>query len=43
MAEKKLAALHLSACGGELFCEHLAEPVKIGGNAIAYLTGEIEI
>jgi len=36
-------ALQLSARGGELFCEHAGERVKIGGNAVTYLTGEIEI
>jgi PhzF family phenazine biosynthesis protein len=43
LSKKKLTALQLSARGGELFCEHVGERVKIGGNAVAYLTGEIEI
>ena len=43
LSKKKLTALQLSARGGELFCEHAGERVKIGGSAIAYLTGEIEI
>ena len=43
LSKKKLTALQLSARGGELFCEHVGERVKIGGKAVAYLTGEIEI
>ena len=43
LSKKKLTALQLSARGGELLCEHMGERVKIGGNAVAYLTGEIEI
>ena len=43
LSKKKLTALQLSARGGEPFCEHVGERVKIGGNAVAYLTGEIEI
>jgi len=43
LSKKKLMALQLSARGGELFCEYVGERVKIGGKAIAYLTGEIEL
>ncbi len=43
LSKKKLRALQLSARGGELFCEYVGERVKIGGQAVAYLTGEIEI
>ncbi len=42
LSKKKLTALQLSARGGELFCEHAGERVKIGGRAVAYVIGEIE-
>lgn len=43
LAKKKLTARQISARGGELFCEDAGERVKIGGKAVTYLTGEIEI
>jgi PhzF family phenazine biosynthesis protein len=43
LSKKKLTARQLSARGGELFCEHAGERVKIGGRAATYLSGEIEI
>lgn len=43
LAKKKLTARQISARGGELFCQDAGERVKIGGKAVTYLTGEIEI
>jgi PhzF family phenazine biosynthesis protein len=43
LKKTQLAALQLSARGGELFCEHAGERVKIGGHAVTYLSGEIEL
>ena len=43
LSKKKLTALQLSRRGGELFCEDAGERVKIGGRAVAYLQGEIEL
>jgi predicted PhzF superfamily epimerase YddE/YHI9 len=43
LGKKKLIALQLSARGGELFCEEAGERVKIGGKAVTYLIGEIEL
>ncbi len=39
----KLHARQLSCRGGEVFCEAVGNRVNIAGNAIKYLTGEIEI
>jgi PhzF family phenazine biosynthesis protein len=39
----ELFAKQISARGGELFCELKGERVKIGGNAVLYLKGEIYI
>jgi PhzF family phenazine biosynthesis protein len=38
-----LTAKQLSSRGGELTCEYLGNRVKISGNAVCYLIGEIEI
>ena len=38
-----LRALQVSARGGELFCEDAGTRVKIGGRAVTYLAGEIEV
>ncbi|MGC8879236.1 MAG: PhzF family phenazine biosynthesis protein [Anaerolineae bacterium] len=43
LGKRHLTAHQLSARGGELFCEDCGERVKIGGYAVAYLRGEIEI
>jgi PhzF family phenazine biosynthesis protein len=43
LSKKRLTALQLSARGGELFCEDAGERVKIGGRAVTYLQGEIEL
>jgi PhzF family phenazine biosynthesis protein len=36
-------ARQVSRRGGELYCEFAGQRVKIGGNAITYLTGEIDV
>lgn len=38
-----LHSLQLSARGGELFCQDAGDRVKIGGKAVTYLRGEINI
>ncbi len=38
-----LNAKQLSKRGGDLYCEYLGERVKISGQAVTYLIGEIEI
>ena len=43
LGKTELYARQLSARGGELFCELLGDRVKIGGNAVLYLRGEIFI
>jgi len=43
LGKTRLHARQLSERGGELFCELAGERVKIGGHAVAYLRGEIEI
>jgi PhzF family phenazine biosynthesis protein len=43
LGKKELHALQLSERGGELFCEDKGERVSIGGRAVAYLWGTIEI
>lgn len=43
LGKRRLTAHQLSARGGELFCEDWGERVKIGGYAVTYLRGEIEI
>ena len=43
LGKTKLSAKQVSARGGELFCELKGDRVKIGGNAVLYLKGEIYI
>jgi len=43
LGKPRLHALQLSRRGGELFCEHRGERVRIGGRAVRYLEGTIEI
>jgi PhzF family phenazine biosynthesis protein len=43
LGRKKLTARQLSARGGELYCEDHGERVKISGQAVTYLVGEIRI
>ncbi len=43
LGKDRLFARQLSKRGGELFCENGSERVQIGGNAVTYLTGEIEV
>ena len=41
LGKQKLQAQQLSRRGGTLICEYLGERVKIGGEAVRYLKGEI--
>jgi PhzF family phenazine biosynthesis protein len=41
LGKTKMFARQLSSRGGELFCELAGDRVKIGGNAVLYLKGEI--
>lgn len=43
LGREKLYARQLSARGGELFCELAGTRVKIGGNGVLYLKGEIYV
>jgi PhzF family phenazine biosynthesis protein len=43
LGKTELFARQISARGGELFCELAGDRVKIGGNAVLYLTGEIYV
>lgn len=43
LGKTRLHARQVSQRGGELFCEHLGERVKIAGHAVAYMTGEISL
>lgn len=43
LGKQKLFARQISQRGGELFCELKGDRVKIGGNAVLYLKGEITI
>lgn len=43
LGKSKLHALQVSARGGELFCEDRCERVLIGGRAVTYLSGTIQI
>jgi PhzF family phenazine biosynthesis protein len=43
LGKEKMKALQISARTGELDCELKGNRVLIGGNAVTYLTGEIEI
>jgi PhzF family phenazine biosynthesis protein len=43
LGKTKLTARQLSARGGELFCALVDERVKIGGHAVTYLQGVLEL
>jgi PhzF family phenazine biosynthesis protein len=43
LGKDKLFARQVSKRGGELFCELAGDRVKIGGNAVLYLKGEIDV
>jgi PhzF family phenazine biosynthesis protein len=43
LGKKKLTARQLSARGGELECEDHGERVKISGQAVTYMTGQINV
>ena len=43
LGKTELYGKQISARGGELFCELVGDRVKIGGNAVLYLKGEIYI
>lgn len=43
LGKDKLFARQVSARGGELFCEAAGDRVRIGGNAVTYLKGEIYV
>jgi PhzF family phenazine biosynthesis protein len=43
LGKTRLFARQLSKRGGELFCEQAGDRVRIGGNAVLYLRGEIEL
>ena len=43
LGKKQMLAKQLSARGGTLMCEYCGERVKIGGTAVCYLRGEINL
>jgi PhzF family phenazine biosynthesis protein len=43
LGEQRMFARQLSARGGELYCELKGDRVAIGGHALTYLTGEIDV
>lgn len=43
LGKDQMIARQLSARGGELFCRDLGERVEIGGRAVLYLSGEINL
>lgn len=43
LGKEKLFARQVSKRGGKLFCELAGDRVKIGGNAVTYLKGEIDV
>jgi predicted PhzF superfamily epimerase YddE/YHI9 len=43
LGKTKMFARQLSKRGGELFCEDAGDRVRIGGNAVLYSRGEIEL
>jgi len=43
LGARKLVARQVSARGGELWCEDAGDRVKIGGRAVTYLRGEVEV
>lgn len=43
LRKKSMTALQVSKRGGKLYCEDLGDKVKISGNAVTYLAGEITV
>jgi len=43
LGKEQMIARQLSARGGELFCRDLGDRVEIGGRAVLYLSGEINL
>jgi predicted PhzF superfamily epimerase YddE/YHI9 len=43
LGKSELFARQISKRGGELYCRHLGERVRIGGRAMTYYRGELEI
>ena len=43
LGKTKMFARQISQRGGEIFCELRGDRVGIGGNAVTYLTGEIDV
>ncbi len=43
LGKNEMFARQVSARGGELFCELVGDRVKIGGNAVTFLKGEIRV
>jgi predicted PhzF superfamily epimerase YddE/YHI9 len=43
LGKTTLHARQISKRGGELWCQDLGDRVKIAGNAVKYLEGEIEV
>ncbi len=43
LGKPEMFARQVSARGGEIYCELAGDRVKIGGNAVLYLTGEIYV
>jgi PhzF family phenazine biosynthesis protein len=43
LGKGSMTAWQLSKRGGQLWCEDAGERVKIGGNAVLYMTGRIEL
>ncbi len=43
LGKTKLYARQVSARGGEIFCELVGDRVRIGGNAVLYMNGEIYV
>ncbi|HEY0077858.1 MAG TPA: PhzF family phenazine biosynthesis protein [Pyrinomonadaceae bacterium] len=43
LSKTRLRARQLSPRGGEIFCEHLGDRVKVAGRAVPFLTGEISL
>jgi PhzF family phenazine biosynthesis protein len=43
LRKRRLHAVQLSQRGGELFCEHAGDRVRIAGNAVLYAQGELSV
>jgi predicted PhzF superfamily epimerase YddE/YHI9 len=43
LGKQELFARQISRRGGELYCRHLGERVGIGGGAVIYERGELEV